>query len=518
MACITCSSQNLEVSEELGEKNVNENDIQLEFLINLACSELQRNNIIVHLCNICKTNFENIHIELDNENKFDQRKIIIKFPVSSRIDIFALFHNCSALQIQDSSTGSASVIYWLRYITSRDFWSEENFLASTNSSFNLLEFSVGSFKSKELFICHFSLPVNANQLLASSLQFNFDESHLSIYVYDPHAATNYIIDSSFNDFEKYIVYQQLASSSVVIYLFIRNHFKCWSEIDVRERVIHLPWINGDYSKCSVIKLIIEETPQDINFSFINFFNKLASCGFEIWHANNLQNDEPNNDLLKQICEYYEDKSCSYSLKVLFSRGYKVLDKIDDLLFNKIKEEVCHKPNFDAVIYYVVRNIVDRHEFFDITTAFEKCEKLLTENEIDNLYPLENYILAKSCIVMPTNVLYLQPMLSRSNRVLRYFGNEKFIRVLVRDSDKSKFIGTSVNENIANEIKSIINKGLHTDDEIFSFLGCSNSQLRSHGCWFFSGNCSEVRKWIGNLSNERCIPRYMTRMGLFFTLP
>ena len=41
---------------------------------------------------------------------------------------------------------------------------------------------------------------------------------------------------------------------------------------------------------------------------------------------------------------------------------------------------------------------------------------------------------------------------------------------------------------------------------YEYVGCSNSQMRSHGCWFvqpsWRGNAEDIRQWMGDLSRIR----------------
>ena len=527
MACMSVFPENTEICED---KNLNldkskssflPESIQLELLLSNNCSEFLQYEIITFICDACQTDIKDIKIFVKKEHKFELKKLQLEFPLSAEGFINTLFKTVPKIIDKDSSN-SANNFFWLRYIYSKDFWLEENLLTSTVSSFNVLEFSLGSFKSYEQFIRHYSLPNEDLRVRTANFDCNFDESRISISFYSAirsahgtFSETKYIVESSFDDFDKYLVYKH-SFSNVIVFLYIKNHFKCWSENEAnfRKREVDLPWVKGkDYSRCSVIKLCIKAGSQ-----CTHFFDKMASCGFEIWLANKIQDSEPDCSLLKQIEQYYEDGSCKYALKVLFSRGYKVLDKMNESLFTKVRKEI-EDSMVNLVIYYFVRNIVDHHEFFDIDNGFEKCKKVMAENELDLYHiSLKNFVLVKSCIVMPTSVLFLQPVFSRSNRVLRRFDNDNFIRLIVRDSDKSRFISTSytVIESVACELKVSINKGIHVDGKRFSFLGCSNSQMRSHGCWLFSGDCSNVRQWMGDLSNERCISKYMSRLGLFFT--
>lgn len=54
-----------------------------------------------------------------------------------------------------------------------------------------------------------------------------------------------------------------------------------------------------------------------------------------------------------------------------------------------------------------------------------------------------------------------------------------------------------------------------------FLGCSTSQLRNHGVWFYARDgegrtADQIRRGIGDLSTILSVPKLMARMGQAFS--
>jgi len=96
---------------------------------------------------------------------------------------------------------------------------------------------------------------------------------------------------------------------------------------------------------------------------------------------------------------------------------------------------------------------------------------------------------------------------QNNRVLRNFDPSNFVCVNIRDEDFSKLSGSSGDLAVVLEyLKRIFDQGIEVCGDRYSFLGCSNSQLRSHSCWFVkaSANPDDIRKWMGDFSSIRLV--------------
>ncbi|KAK2154539.1 hypothetical protein LSH36_266g04077 [Paralvinella palmiformis] len=72
------------------------------------------------------------------------------------------------------------------------------------------------------------------------------------------------------------------------------------------------------------------------------------------------------------------------------------------------------------------------------------------------------------------------------------------------------------------IKQILMTGLTIKGRTYEFLGSSNSQLRRNGCWMYARDnniedtVQDIRHWMGDVANIRCVALYMARLGQFFS--
>ncbi|KAK3698052.1 hypothetical protein QZH41_010823, partial [Actinostola sp. cb2023] len=128
-------------------------------------------------------------------------------------------------------------------------------------------------------------------------------------------------------------------------------------------------------------------------------------------------------------------------------------------------------------------------------------------------------LVKRLVMTPTRRLFAPEEIMQNNRVLRNFDPSNFVCVNIRDEDFSKLSGSSGDLSVVLVyLKRIFDQGIEVCGDRYSFLGCSNSQLRSHSCWFVkaSANPDDIRKWMGDFSSIRCVGSYVSRMGQCFS--
>jgi len=111
-----------------------------------------------------------------------------------------------------------------------------------------------------------------------------------------------------------------------------------------------------------------------------------------------------------------------------------------------------------------------------------------------------------------------------NRVLREYGANNLITASFRDEDSFHLAGSSAkqSENLIIRIKSFLAEGLKACGRMYKFLGCSNSQLRHHGCCMYAkepqsdATVERIRRWVGDLACIRCVATYVARMGQSFS--
>ncbi|XP_075534423.1 uncharacterized protein LOC142568311 [Dermacentor variabilis] len=137
---------------------------------------------------------------------------------------------------------------------------------------------------------------------------------------------------------------------------------------------------------------------------------------------------------------------------------------------------------------------------------------------------EHMVKVRKVILTPTRRVYLPPQLVCKSRLLQHFDTEYALRIVVRDDDcklVSFSLGACKDDFLSAVIKPPLMHGLKIGGRHFVFLGCSTSQLRSHGVWFYArdneGRTAEtIRAGIGDLSAIHSVPKFMARLGQAFS--
>eukprot|EP00210_Caulerpa_lentillifera_P001869 g1798.t1 len=128
------------------------------------------------------------------------------------------------------------------------------------------------------------------------------------------------------------------------------------------------------------------------------------------------------------------------------------------------------------------------------------------------------------ILTPTRLVFFEPEIINSNRILRNWSDKtSFLKVSVRDENLEKL------SRHTGSIKELLESLFHQmktgfdlpGGKQFRFLGCSNNQVRDHGCFFvdISSNsrmAEEIRRNCGNLHYIRNVAKYISRLGQAFS--
>lgn len=126
---------------------------------------------------------------------------------------------------------------------------------------------------------------------------------------------------------------------------------------------------------------------------------------------------------------------------------------------------------------------------------------------------EDYVLVCRVNVTPTRFIYLPMQSVQKNRVLRYYPDAKnFLLISFTDENGGNpWRSTYIYEWFLN----VLRNGIKICGKTFTFLGCSNSQLREGRCWFSSLNRDEVYDKIGEFPDTWSAGRKLTRLALAF---
>jgi ERCC4-related helicase len=166
----------------------------------------------------------------------------------------------------------------------------------------------------------------------------------------------------------------------------------------------------------------------------------------------------------------------------------------------------------------------RNRFVDLLECLKSCEALKLPQK-DKLIPNNNVqgsLSVKLITWTPSRILLHNPTIFLSNRVLRHFGPDHFIRVHFRDEDFIKLSTIRSNASIENllhvGVKGILDNGITIGNKKFEFLAMSSSQLRGHGCWFVDSEigADNIRSWLGTFNDINNVAKYVARLGQSFS--
>lgn len=117
-------------------------------------------------------------------------------------------------------------------------------------------------------------------------------------------------------------------------------------------------------------------------------------------------------------------------------------------------------------------------------------------------------------ITPSRIIFLPMQTVPQNRVFRYFPvRENFVLVdfATEYDDENPWRSDTVTQHF----QEILWNGFKIAGINYTFLGCSNSQLREGRCWFSCLNRQEVYDKIGDFSKITNSGRKLTRLGLAF---
>ena len=152
-------------------------------------------------------------------------------------------------------------------------------------------------------------------------------------------------------------------------------------------------------------------------------------------------------------------------------------------------------------------LLDDNYFVDPKTILEHLLETSQTLGRRKLVVPDNCVLIPRMVFTPTREIYFPQEVMEKNRVLRDFRQLDFICLQIRDEDFSRLAGHAGNiEEILLRLKRLLKNGLRIGGKKYEFLGSSNSQLRSHSCWFVcptaEHNANSIRQWMGDFSQIR----------------
>ncbi|XP_069103165.1 uncharacterized protein [Argopecten irradians] len=246
--------------------------------------------------------------------------------------------------------------------------------------------------------------------------------------------------------------------------------------------------------------------------------RLKRHGFSISYAN-VSEKTPDNTRYNKI--KYNTFEQEYAWNCLLSCGFKITDAITEEAMIQLEEQ---KSVVTAGIFHEMTSKADNCQFFEFerifTESLHKLDSSKQTNESDELPP--HFSMTRRLVVTPTRVIPLRKEPIVKNRIIRQYDDDYFIRVIFRDEDFTRLSAAQAEglKNITERIRRFMDAKFEIGGRTYEFLACSNSQLREHGVWFFCPNnghtADSIRLAAGDLSQERNIATYVSRMGLCFS--
>uniref|UniRef100_K1QZ50 RNA-dependent RNA polymerase n=2 Tax=Magallana gigas TaxID=29159 RepID=K1QZ50_MAGGI len=216
---------------------------------------------------------------------------------------------------------------------------------------------------------------------------------------------------------------------------------------------------------------------------------------------------------------FEDFDTEYAWNCLCSHGFKVTDNLNEenvSFLRRIKGKLT--PD---MLHRITAKTNDRpfiHFASLISKQIEKNEIII--KEADDMPP--GYSNIRRIVLTPTKHVFYPKEPIVQNRIIRQYAEEYFIRIVFRDEDYEKVSAIAPNslDSVIDAMKQFLCAGFRILTRRYEFLGCSNSQLREHGFWFFcpndDTNAQMIRDNCGDIYLERCVASYVSRFGLCFS--
>lgn len=224
---------------------------------------------------------------------------------------------------------------------------------------------------------------------------------------------------------------------------------------------------------------------------------------------------------------FSDFESLYALECLISQCQDILIGKINHDFNNLLNS-CLDSSMVCKCLEILTHRLNRERFSRLNNLIQKIindynqsflKKSVNEIEKKNV----NLAYIKRAIVTPTRIIYFFKQLNTSNRVIRKFGEDNYLRIRFRDDDLRKLNMRKDLYDLSDiyaYIKQLLINGITISKRKYEFLAMSSSQLRDHGCWLMFNdqnniNAATARKWMGDFKDIRCIGKYTVLIILLY---
>lgn len=381
-------------------------------------------------------------------------------------------------------------------------------------SFTGVRVDGGSMISPVTFVSHWKLSTNYQKNLTVSFQAESSKLIIKkdVFLFD-NEGNSFALEVTFESLYDTVIVQK-TDERVFMLFNLKSNPKIYENAgNSRDIAEHTGC--GDMGYLNTYRLEFDTTRHQYS-EIDNVLSRFMCIGFHVAHAE-LRLLTPH---FERIVFPQNSFEVEYAWMCVQSLGYKVIDHIRVREKEYMEQLCCQQEVPVSQIFYDLAVQLNKKPFFSFTEELDMISKRSKMTESDG--EVSSFSIVPRIVITPTKLLYLPKELVFQNRILRQYGEEFFIKVVIRDEDFSKIsmVQSSALDSILERIKAICNRGFKVNGRQFDFLGCSNSQLREHSFWFFhphDGITSEgIRNNSGDLSSEKCVASYVSRFGLCFS--
>ncbi|CAD7695531.1 unnamed protein product [Ostreobium quekettii] len=222
--------------------------------------------------------------------------------------------------------------------------------------------------------------------------------------------------------------------------------------------------------------------------------------------------------LPEWSRHANDAEVNYAWRCVCSSPGFVVDRYRKSFFEEL--DAVHSAVASESLYRMAHDL-GRSLFGEPSYHFRAAKKAFLKSTVLDGHIGDSHAKVRRMILTPTRMVFFEPDIMQTNRVLRKFKSDKFIRISIRDDnlDKLSTIKGEISALIA-RVAKVMKAGFSIGNTTkYMYLAGSNSQTREHACWFLEESettADYIRTWIGDLQDIRNVASYTSRLGLGFS--
>ena len=350
------------------------------------------------------------------------------------------------------------------------------------------ELSIGNFIDYRKYIRHIDLkPVNSKRII---IDFEHDMQKITCYIitvnewyklsFEYTSVEGFVVGDIFHsDFSMYLPIK----SPPKVWMASKNDIdsqrqKCfrmhaeaqqWPEEKQEENILkYVHWYRHNavgtckpeiFGSCSVFQFCIDSGTIENSDEIENFSHKQVIAGFlkhrySVFFSpiDTIEEQPFRSNIIEKLIQFIPDSlncakirfSIRYGILMLVSKGTRFTDQFDisgkiystmQSLIKSLKHEEELMPLIKT--FAILCNKLEQQRFInissDLQTIFDQEKGRFNEKDV-LAEKSKNLLLIRRINITPTRILFQPPELNTSNRVLRKFNPDNFVRVSFRDED------------------------------------------------------------------------------------